>query len=181
MEQAMYNALRISAVFLSFLAAAALVEARAAQAASAKDIDQEATAALNALYAKSPGARALGEKAKAVIVFPSVYKAALIVGGQGGKIVGHYNIAGVVAGVEAGAQAYSYALFFMSDAALERLHTAKGFEIGLDPNVVVVNAGAGANLSTTTAHRDVYGYVYGTSGLMGGVSLQGLKITRLAK
>jgi len=189
MEHFMHKALRISALFLSFLAAAALVGARAAQAASAKDIDREASAALNALYAKAPGARALGEKAKAVIVFPSVYKAALIVGGQGGsgamfqdgKIVGHYNIAGVVAGLEAGAQTYSYALFFMSDAALERLNTAKGFEIGLDPNIVVVNAGAGANLSTTTAHRDVYGYVYGTSGLMGGVSLQGLKITRLAK
>jgi lipid-binding SYLF domain-containing protein len=69
----------------------------------------------------------------------------------------------------------------MSNVALERLNAAKGFEIGLDPNIVVVNAGAGANLSTTTAQRDVYGYVYGTSGLMGGVSLQGLKITKVAK
>jgi len=187
MEHAMHKALL--AVCLFFLAAVAVLGARAAHAASAKDIDQEATAALNALYAKSPGARALGEKAKAVIVFPTVYKAALVLGGQGGngamfqdgRIVGHYNIGGVVAGLEAGAQAYSYALFFMSDGALERLNSVKGFEIGMDPNIVVVNAGAGANVSTTTAQRDVYGYVYGTSGLMGGVSLQGLKITRLAK
>jgi len=179
---------RVSTIHRFFFLLLAAVAVGATQAAP-KGIDEQATAALNKLYVEAPATKALGEKAKAVIVFPSVYKAALIVGGQGGngamfqdgRIVGHYNIGGVVAGLEAGAQTYSYALFFMSAAALERLNTAKGFEIGLDPNIVVVNAGAGANLSTTTAQRDVYGYVYGTSGLMGGVSLQGLKITRLAK
>lgn len=178
--------LRKPAFFL-MLVATVLGVATTGYAADTKRIDDEATAALSALYAKAPGAKALGEKAKAVIVFPRVLKAALIVGGQGGngamfkdgKIVGHYNIASVVAGFEAGAQTYSYALFFMSDAALKRLDSVKGFEIGLDPNIVVVNAGAGANLSTTTGQRDVYAFVYGTSGLMGGISLQGLKITRL--
>lgn len=178
---------RNSAFFIVLLVTAALGIARIAHAG--KNLDEEASAALNALYAKTPGAKALGEKAKAVIVFPTVYKAAFVLGGQGGdgamfqggRIVGHYNIAGVVAGLEAGAQAYSYALFFMSDAALERLSAVKGWEIGVDPNIVVINAGAGANVSTTTADRDVYGYVFGATGLMGGVSFQGLKITRLAK
>jgi len=187
MEHAMHKALL--AVCLFFLAAVAVLGARAAHAASAKDIDQEATAALNALYAKSPGARALGEKAKAVIVFPTVYKAALVLGGQGGngamfqdgRIVGHYNIGGAAIGLEGGAQTYSYALFLMTDEALASLKSSKGFEIGVEPNIVVVNAGAGANVSTTTAQRDVYAYVFDTHGLMGGVSLQGLKITKLSK
>jgi lipid-binding SYLF domain-containing protein len=182
----MYATLSIRRFFTFF---AAFAIAAAAHAAPPKDIDAQATAALNKLYAEAPAARALGEKAKAVLVFPNVYKAALLVGGQNGdgvmfedgKVVGHYNIAGVAVGLEGGAQAYSYALFFMSDAAIEGLNSVKGFEVGVDPNVVVANAGAGTNISTTTVQKDVYGYVYGTSGIMGGVSLQGLKITKLSK
>ena len=184
----MFNVLRKPAYFLFLLASLAL-GARTVHAESTVDLDKNATAALKALYAQSPATKALGDKAKAVIVFPSVFKAALLVGGQGGngsmfqggKIVGHYNIAGVIAGLEGGAQTHSYAVFFMSDAALARLNDVKGFELGVDPNIVVLNAAAGANVSTTTAQHDVYAYVYDGSGLMGGVSLQGLKITKLSK
>jgi lipid-binding SYLF domain-containing protein len=186
MESVMYRVSTIRKFFFLLLAA---VSFGAAHAAPAKGIDEEATVALNALYAQAPGAKALGEKAKAVLVFPSVYKAALLVGGQGGngamfqdgRIVGHYNIGGAAVGFEGGAQIYSYALFLMSDEAVERLNARKGFELGVDPNIVVVDAAAGTNISTTTGQRDVYGYVYNASGLMGGVSLQGLKITRLSK
>ncbi len=182
----MYPALPIRKFLFLLLAAVAF---GASHAASAKGIDEEATVALNALYAQAPGAKALGEKAKAVLVFPSVFKAALLVGGQGGKgvmfqdgrIIGHYNIGGAAIGLEGGAQTYSYALFFMSDEALERLKTREGYEVGVDPHIVVLNAAAGANLSTTTGQRDVYAYVYNASGLMGGVSLQGLKVTKLSK
>jgi lipid-binding SYLF domain-containing protein len=182
----MYPALPIPKFLFLLLAAVAF---GASNAASAKGVDEEATAALKALYAQDAGAKALGEKAKAVLVFPSVFKAALIVGGQGGKgvmfqdgkIIGHYNIGGVALGLAGGAQTYSYALFLMSDKAMERLQTLEGYELGVDPNIVVLNAAAGANLSTTTGQRDVYGYVYNASGLMGGVSLQGLKITKLSK
>lgn len=178
----MFKAIRIPVLFL-------LLAAFGAAHAAGKDIDHKAIAALNALYASTPAAKALGERAKAVIVFPEIYKAALLVGGQGGNgalfqggnIVGHYNIAGLAVGLEGGAQTYSYALFLMSDEAVERLYSLEGFEVGVDPHVVVVNAAAGSNISTTTAQRDVYAYVYNAQGLMGGVSLQGLKITKLSK
>jgi lipid-binding SYLF domain-containing protein len=182
----MYPALRIRKFLFLILAA---VTFGASHIAAAKGIDEEATAALKALYAQAPGAKGLGEKARAVLVFPSIRKAALLIGGQGGKgamfqdgrIVGHYNIGGIAVGLEGGAQTYSYALFFMSDEAMERMKTLEGYELGVDPNIVVLNAAAGTNISTTTGQRDVYGYVYNASGLMGGVSLQGLKITKLSK
>ena len=182
----MYPALRIRHFLFSLLAAMAL---GAAHAAPAKDLDEAATAALKKLYAEAPATKALGEKAKAVLVFPEIYKAALLVGGQGGngamfkdgKIVGRYNVAGVVVGLEGGAQTYSYAVFLMTDEAVERLKSNAGFEVGFDPNVVVLDAGAGANVSTATSPRDVHAYVFGTQGLMAGVSLQGLKITQLSK
>lgn len=180
----MYPALPIRHFLFLLLAAVAF---GAAHAAPAQDLDEAAAAALKKLYAEAPATQALGEKAKAVLVFPNIYKAALLVGGQGGKgamfkdgkIVGHYNIGGVAVGLEGGVQTYSYAVFLMTDEAVERLKSAAGFEIGVEPNIVVLDAGAGANVSTATAPRDVYAYVFGTQGLMGGVSLQGLKITRL--
>ena len=70
-----------------------------------------------------PAAKALGAKAKAVLVFPNVTKAGLGIGGQygegaliqGGKVVGYYNTAGASIGLQAGAQQYGYAMFFMND------------------------------------------------------------------
>jgi lipid-binding SYLF domain-containing protein len=179
----MFPALRIRSFLFPLLAAMAF---GAVHAAPAKDLDEAATVALNKLYAEAPATKALGEKAKAVLVFPEIYKAALLVGGQGGKgamfkdgkVVGHYNIGGVAVGLEAGAQTYSYAVFLMTDEAVARLKNAAGLELGVEPNIVVLNAGAGANVSTATTPSDVYAYVFGTQGLMGGVSLQGLKITK---
>lgn len=172
---------------LILLSIAALAGARIAQAAPEKALEQDARAALNALYESSPAAKALGEKAKGILVFPDIRKAAFIVGAQsgpgvmlaGGRTVGHYRADGVLAGLEAGAQSYAYAVFFMSDKALQNLRSTKGFEIGADPNIVFVNVGAAKEVSTTTTQADVYGYVFDQKGLMGGIAVQGLKITRL--
>ena len=158
-----------------------------ARVAAAEPLDQDARAALNALYKSSPGAKALGDKAKAVLVFPDIKKAAVLVGGQtgqgtmfaNGKVVGHYRADGVLAGLELGAQSFSYVMFFMSDKALQSLHNSKGFELGADPNIVLINGGAGKNISTSTAQADVYSYVSDQRGIMGGIALQGLKITQL--
>jgi lipid-binding SYLF domain-containing protein len=158
-----------------------------APVALAQPLDKDAAAALNALYSASPGAKALGEKAKGILVFPDIKKAAILVGGQtgrgvmfaNGKVVGHYRADGVLAGLELGAQSFAYAMFFMSDRALQNLHDSKGFEIGADPNIVLVDGGAAKEISTTTAQADVYGYVFGQKGIMGGIAVQGLKITQL--
>jgi len=179
--------LNIRSIVLTFvLAVTALTVLRPAYAAPATPLDQQAQAALDALYASSPGAKALGAQAKAILVFPDIRKAALVLGGQGGdgvmfsdgKIVGHYNANGVLVGLEAGAQSYAYALFLMSDNAVRNLRANNGFELGVDPNIVVVDAGAAKEITTSTTRADVYSYVFGQKGLMGGVAVQGLKISR---
>ena len=47
----------------------------AAAAASAAEINRDVKSALEKLYAKSPKAKTLGEKAKGVLVFPGIAKA----------------------------------------------------------------------------------------------------------
>ncbi len=53
-------------------------------APSASEIDGKVTAALNELYSQNEAARALGAKAKAILVFPDIRKGAFIVGAQYG-------------------------------------------------------------------------------------------------
>ena len=94
--------------------------------AGAASLDQDARAALQSLYATSPGAKTFGAKAKGILVFPKITKAGLIVGGQGGdgvlfensKPTAHYNTGAATVGLQAGVQTYGYALFFITDEDL---------------------------------------------------------------
>jgi lipid-binding SYLF domain-containing protein len=148
---------------------------------------QDSRAALKSLYDGSPGAKALGDKASAVLVFPNVVKAGFILGGQGGdgilftkdKVTGHYNTAAVSVGLQAGAQSFGYVLFFMSDKVLSDFRASKNFQIGVGPNIVVIDAGAAKDVTTLTAKADIYAVIFDQKGLMAGIGLQGSKITKL--
>ena len=141
------------------------------------------------LYAKNPKAKELGEKAKGILVFPGIYKAGFMFGaqyGEGallkkGKTAGYYNTVGASYGFQAGAQKYGYALFFMTDAALKYLDKSEGFEVGSAPSLVVLDEGKAGSLSTTTAQSDMYAMFFDQKGLMGGLGLQGTKVSKLDK
>jgi lipid-binding SYLF domain-containing protein len=181
---------------LACAAFAALIGlAAAAPAAVAADIAKNSAATLNsdgakalkALYAKVPAAKAIGGKATAVLVFPKVTKAGLGIGGQygegvllkGGKPVAYYSTGGASYGLQAGAQQYGYAMFFMNDAALKSLDKAEGFEVGVGPSVVVIDEGMAKTTTTTTMDKDVYAFIFGQQGLMAGLGIQGNKVTKI--
>jgi lipid-binding SYLF domain-containing protein len=82
-------------------------------------------------------------------------------------------------GLQAGAQSYGYAVFLMNDEAVEYLEESDGWEIGVGPTVVLVNAGVAENLSTSTLKEDAYAFVFDQKGLMAGISIEGTKITKL--
>jgi lipid-binding SYLF domain-containing protein len=154
---------------------------------AAADLSRNANASLKQLYASVPLAKSLGPKARAILVFPKVTKAGLGVGGQygegallqKGKAVAYYNTAGASFGLQAGAQQYSYAMFFMNANALGQLDKAEGFEVGIGPTVVVVDAGMAKTLTTTTMKDDIYAFIFGQKGLMAGLGIQGNKITKI--
>jgi lipid-binding SYLF domain-containing protein len=160
-----------------------------AKAASAAEIDRDARKALEDLYAKSPSAKTLGEKAKGILVFPGIVKGGLIVGGQygegalikDGNTVAYYNSVAASYGLQAGLQKFGYALFFMTEPALKWIDKSDGWEIGVGPSIVVVDVGAAASMTSTTAQSDIYAFFFDQKGLMAGLGLQGTKITRLEK
>jgi lipid-binding SYLF domain-containing protein len=173
---------RLLAALLPAILVAILVSP--ASAANTKSIDRDSAAALKALYDKTPAAKALGAKAKGVLVFPRIVKAGFIVGGQGGegalirngKTIGYFGTGGMSVGLQAGAQSFGYALFFMSDSALNYVKNNDGWEIGVGPSIVIVDAGMARALTTTTAHSDIYAFFFDQKGLMAGMGLQGTKI-----
>ena len=159
----------------------------AALAASASAIDRDARAALADLYRHTPGAKALGDKAVAVLVFPNIVKGGFIIAGQfgdgalrkGGKTIAYYRSLAASYGFQAGVQAFGYVLFFMDDASVQYLNNSDGWELGTGPSLVVLDAGFGKNLSTTTLQKGVYAFIFNQKGLMGGVGIQGSKITKI--
>jgi lipid-binding SYLF domain-containing protein len=169
------------------LAALGTLHAAAALAASASEIDRKATAALQKLYAATPEAKALAQKAKGILVFPSIVKGGFIVGGQfgdgalrvNGKTVSYYRSVAASYGLQAGVQSFGYVLMFMDDASLAYLDQSDGWEIGSGPSVVIVDKGAAKTLSSTTLRSGVYAFIFAQKGLMGGIGLQGSKITKI--
>jgi lipid-binding SYLF domain-containing protein len=156
-------------------------------AASASAIDRDASASLAKLYKHTPGAKALADKAVAVLVFPSIVKGGFIIAGQfgdgalrkNGKTVAYYRSLAASYGFQAGVQAYGYVLFFMDDDSVRYLDNTAGFELGTGPSLVVLDAGFGKALSTTTLQRGIYAFIFDQKGLMGGIGIQGTKITKI--
>ncbi|TLD43640.1 MAG: putative lipoprotein [Candidatus Jettenia ecosi] len=160
-----------------------------AGAATAEEIDRKVKNTLENLYSKSPAAKALGEKASGILVFPSVVKGGFIVGGQygegallkGGNTAGYYNTVQLSYGLQAGAQKYGYVLFFMSDSAMSWLDRSDGWELGVGPSIVVMDIGAAKAMTTTTLQSQIYAFFIDQKGLMAGIGLQGTKVTKINK
>lgn len=172
----------------SLLTFSALVSVSpSARAASAAEIGADAMAALEQLYSQDPRMRELGKQAVAVLVFPDIIKGGFLVGGERGsgalirrgQVEGFYSISALSFGFQAGAQQFSYALFFMNEPALAYLDQSDGWSLGAGPSLVVVDQGYAASISTTTLTQDVYAVPFGEQGLMAGMGLQGSKISRM--
>jgi lipid-binding SYLF domain-containing protein len=165
------------------------VQPAAGLAASGAEIDRDVNTALEKLYATTPSARTLAQRATGVLVFPSIVKAGFVVGAQygegalrkSGKTTAYYSALAASYGLQAGVQSFGYAMFFMSPSALTYLDRSGGWEIGTGPSIVILDAGKAAALTTTSARDDVYVMFFDQKGLMAGLGLQGSKITRIER
>jgi len=164
----------------------ALCGATNLHAQKAAKLDKKVDEATAKLFASSDAAKNLAKAAKGILVFPTVKKAGFMVGGQrgegalrvAGKTTGYYKTTAASFGLQAGAQKFSYAMFFMTDGALEYLKKSTGWEVGIGPSIVVVDAGTARSLTTSTAKESIYVFFFGQKGLMGGLGIQGSKITQ---
>ena len=186
MKQILFHRMRVLLSLLLLLSGLSLM-VNPVFASSSTEIDKEVELALEKLYASAPAAVELSKVAKGILVFPDVIKAGLIIGGQygdgalllDGKIVDYYNTVAASYGLQAGAQSFGYAMFLMTDEALDYLKKSDGWEVGVGPTIVVMDEGAAKSLTTSTAKEDIYAFIFGQKGLMAGIGLQGSKISKI--
>jgi len=127
--------------------------------------------------------------AKGVLVFPSVFKAGVGVGGEygegalriGGKTVDYYSTAAASIGFQLGMQTKRIIIVFMQDGALKKFRESKGWEAGVDGSIALVELGAGGTIDTTTIKDPIIGFVFGNKGLMFNLTLEGSKYTKIVR
>lgn len=172
---------RSAIISVSLAVLATAVPSQLLAASSAAEIEAKSRAALNSLYASNPKAAAIGKRAKGIMVFPNIIKGGLVIAGSSGdgvllvnnKATKFFNISSASVGLQAGAQGYGYALFFMNEQKLAEATSNTNWDVGSDPNVVLIDQGKAAELDTTTLDKAVYAFAFGQKGLMAGISLKG--------
>lgn len=156
-------------------------------AAKRQEIDSAVNGTLSRLAATVKGSSELLAKAQGVLVFPSVKKAAFIVGGEygegalrvGGSTVGYYSTSSASFGLQAGAQSTAIIFLFMTKDALDTFRNSKGWSAGADMGVSLAKVGANGAIDTSSATSQVVALVLTNAGLMADISVAGTKVTRL--
>jgi len=124
------------------------------------------------------------KSAKGVLVLPSVIKAGLIYGGQGGNGVllareaggnwsspAFYTLGGGSIGLQIGVQEAAIVLVFMNDKAMKAA-IETGLTLGADATAAAGTVGVTGEVASTHAFKDVY-YFADVGGLFAGISLEG--------
>jgi lipid-binding SYLF domain-containing protein len=157
--------------------------------ATAREIDVSVDESLKRFYSLSRTGEELVNKAQGVLVFPRVIKAGFVFGGEYGegalrlnnKIVDYYNIVAASVGFQIGAEVKTIMLLFMTNEVLKDFRNSQGWKIGADASIALLTIGAGGNIDTTNLRSPIIGIAFGQKGLMGNLTLEGSKITKLNK
>ncbi|MDI9652685.1 YSC84-related protein, partial [Burkholderia cenocepacia] len=152
-----------------------------------QSIDASVDATLSRMYSTVKGSRELVAKSRGVLVFPEVIQAGFIVGGQsgngalrvGGSTVGYYNTSSLSVGLQAGAQSKAIVFLFMTQQALDEFRGSDGWAAGAGASVALVKMGANGAVDSNTATAPIQVVVLTNAGLMGDVSINGTKVTKL--
>jgi lipid-binding SYLF domain-containing protein len=175
------------ALGLALLFAFGSVSAPRAATKSARQIDIEVRATMEAFFARVGGARELVNKSAAVLVFPTVIKAGVGIGGEYGegalltreRTTDYYNIVSASIGFQLGAQARSVIIVFMTPEALASFRRTHGWKAGVDASVAIITVGTGGSIDTSRIASPIVGFIFDNKGLMYNLTLEGSKITRI--
>jgi lipid-binding SYLF domain-containing protein len=177
----------ISFMSIGAIATVVALTATVALALDTAAVDKQVAATMDHFYALSKDHQFLAQNAAAVLVFPTITKAGIGVGGEHGdgallkssKTVGYYSISGGSIGLTLGAARYSEVILFNTPEARDKFVNGSDWSIGADTSVAVMKTGAGGVYDTETLKKPVLAFVFGEKGLLGDASLKGTKISKV--
>jgi lipid-binding SYLF domain-containing protein len=178
---------RLAAVAAGLCGILPLAVMSSATAKTAAEIDAGVEAARDQCAAQIPACKTAAEKAQGMLVFPEVTKAAVGVGGSygegalivGGKNAGYYSATSASIGLQLGAQTSAQIIMFMTAEALDKFRNSSGWEAGANAQVTMIDEGKAADIDAVLRSTPVVAFVFGQKGLMGDLSVEGSKITKL--
>ena len=173
----------------ALVAALLLLAAPTLQADNKAKIDTGSQQALEKLRKHSDDAGDLLDKAVGVLVFPDVVKMGFGVGGEYGEgslmvegmPTSYFVTAGASFGLQIGAQIKSEVILFMTKESLSKFQNSRGWKVGVDGSVALIKLGGGGSIDTTTIASPVIGFIFSNEGLMYNLTMEGTKITRIAR
>lgn len=144
---------------------------------TARDFLRDTYPSLNELFANARG----------ILYIPVVTEAGLFVGGAYGRgalriddmTVDYYSATRASFGLQAGAQQYAHALFFMTEQALQDFRMSEGWAASADLRYATPTQGGSMGAETTTQFAPVIAVVFGQSGMLAGASLSGVRYSRI--
>ena len=156
-------------------------------ARSKADIDASADAAVKKFYSMSPRHRELADKASGMLVFGRVTKAGAGVAGEfgegvlrvHGKTADYYGIKSASVGLTLGVGKHREIILFMTQESLDKFIKSSGWSVGADASVTVVKTGAGGEYDTAVLAKPVIGFMFSEKGLLGDLSFEGSKVTKI--
>ncbi len=156
-------------------------------AKTAKEIDASTDAVMDRFHKQVKDSKDVVKNAKGMLVFPSVKKGALIIGGEygkgalriSGKTVDYYRMISGSVGFQIGGQAKDIIIAFMSTEALKKFRNSKGWQAGADGNIALITVGAGETAMSAMNKNPIVAFVFDVKGLIADISFKGAKFTKL--
>ncbi len=160
-----------------------------AVAATTAEIDQRVVATLSEFHALSPANKSLENKAAGMLIFPRVTKGGVGIAGeygQGvlqvkGKTVDYYSLGSASVGLTVGLANHSEIIMFMTQESLDKFTATKGWSIGADAGITVVSKGTSDAMDSKTHDKPILAFAFAEKGLIGDLSLEGSKISRMER
>lgn len=153
----------------------------------AQQIDARVDSTVNYLFTKYPSTQDLAAKSTGMLVMPLVTEGGFVIGGGYGRgalrindaTVDYYSATKGSVGLQIGAQQFAHVLFFMTEDALGGFRRSSGWVAGADVEYVFNDQGENLRADTTTVTAPVVALIFGQAGALAGISLEGMKYTRI--
>jgi lipid-binding SYLF domain-containing protein len=150
-------------------------------------IDARADRALAHFYKLNPKHKELADKAAGILIFGRVTKGGAGVAGEfgegalrvNGATVDYYSVTSGSVGLTLGVARHSEVMLFMTQDALEKFRKSQDWSAGADTSFAVVSKGSGGQYDTATLNKPILGFIFGEKGLIGDLSFEGSKITKI--
>ena len=171
----------------SGLAIVALATSATSLAATEVQIDHRVAVTVKHFNSINPANVNLEQKAAGMLVFPRVTKGGIGIGGEfgegalqvNGKTVGYYSVGAASVGLTLGLAKHSEIIMFMTQESLDHFVASDGWSIGADAGITVVSSSANGSYDTETQQKPILGFMFANKGLLGDLSFDGSKITKI--